>query len=109
MNKDNHPPFDLEPETAAPEAAAQTRAAKPAPAVNRSGRPTRRASRITAFQILYGLRFAEILLAAGVVATTRKTRGDDIDAACGQLAGQVLDKTKRTARRVIDLREVRAR
>ena len=60
MNKDNHPPFDLEPETAAPEAAAQTRAAKPAPAVNRSGRPTRRASRITAFQILYGLRFAEI-------------------------------------------------
>ncbi|WP_291994024.1 23S rRNA (adenine(2503)-C(2))-methyltransferase RlmN [Candidatus Accumulibacter sp. ACC003] len=44
-------------------------------------------------------RFAEILLAAGVVTTTRKTRGDDIDAACGQLAGQVLDRTQRTSRR----------
>ncbi|MFZ4535998.1 23S rRNA (adenine(2503)-C(2))-methyltransferase RlmN [Propionivibrio sp.] len=52
-------------------------------------------------------RFAEILLEAGVVTTTRKTRGDDIDAACGQLAGQVLDKTRRTARRKIDLHEVR--
>ena len=52
-------------------------------------------------------RFAEILMNAGVVTTTRKTRGDDIDAACGQLAGQVLDKTRRTARRVIDLHEVR--
>jgi 23S rRNA (adenine2503-C2)-methyltransferase len=35
---------------------------------------------------------------AGVVTTTRKTRGDDIDAACGQLAGQVRDKTRRSAR-----------
>lgn len=52
-------------------------------------------------------RFAEILIEAGVVTTTRKTRGDDIDAACGQLAGQVLDKTRRTERRIIDLREVR--
>ncbi|TRZ65222.1 MAG: 23S rRNA (adenine(2503)-C(2))-methyltransferase RlmN, partial [Rhodocyclaceae bacterium] len=43
-------------------------------------------------------RFAEILMAAGVVTTTRRTRGDDIDAACGQLAGQVLDRTSRTAR-----------
>jgi len=33
-----------------------------------------------------------------LVATVRKTRGDDIDAACGQLAGQVQDKTKRTMR-----------
>ncbi len=40
--------------------------------------------------------FREILTAAGLVATTRKTRGDDIDAACGQLAGQVQDKTRRT-------------
>lgn len=54
-------------------------------------------------------RFAEILMDAGVVTTTRKTRGDDIDAACGQLAGQVLDKTRRTARQVIELREVRSR
>ena len=54
-------------------------------------------------------RFAEILLEAGIVTTTRKTRGDDIDAACGQLAGQVLDKTRRTVRRTIDLHEVRTR
>jgi 23S rRNA (adenine2503-C2)-methyltransferase len=46
-------------------------------------------------------RFAELLLEAGVVATTRKTRGDDIDAACGQLAGQVLDRTQRTGRRTL--------
>lgn len=40
-------------------------------------------------------RFQEILMAADVVATIRKTRGDDIDAACGQLAGRVLDKSRR--------------
>jgi 23S rRNA (adenine2503-C2)-methyltransferase len=40
-------------------------------------------------------RFQEILLDAGVVATVRKTRGDGIDAACGQLAGQVDDKSRR--------------
>ena len=44
-------------------------------------------------------RFADILMQAGIVTTTRKTRGDDIDAACGQLAGQVKDKTRRTAGR----------
>ena len=43
-------------------------------------------------------RFAEILIDAGIVTTTRKTRGDDVDAACGQLAGQVTDKTRRTTR-----------
>lgn len=37
--------------------------------------------------------FAKVLLDAGVVTTVRKTRGDDIDAACGQLAGEVLDRT----------------
>jgi 23S rRNA (adenine2503-C2)-methyltransferase len=47
-------------------------------------------------------RFAEILLSAGLVVTTRKTRGDDIDAACGQLAGKVEDKTRRT-RRVVEI------
>mgnify|MGYP000848221223 CR=1 FL=1 len=52
-------------------------------------------------------RFADILMAAGIVTTTRKTRGDDIDAACGQLAGQVKDKTRRTAARVIPLMEAR--
>lgn len=45
-------------------------------------------------------RFAGILSDSGIVTTTRKTRGDDVDAACGQLAGQVKDKTKRTMRLV---------
>ncbi len=47
-------------------------------------------------------RFGEMLLAAGLVVTTRRTRGDDIDAACGQLAGRVEDKTRRT-RRVVEI------
>ena len=42
--------------------------------------------------------FAEKLTAAGIVTTVRKTRGDDIDAACGQLAGDVLDRTNAAAR-----------
>jgi 23S rRNA (adenine2503-C2)-methyltransferase len=50
-------------------------------------------------------RFADILMQAGIVTTTRKTRGDDIDAACGQLAGQVLDKTRRSAGKTIFLKE----
>jgi 23S rRNA (adenine2503-C2)-methyltransferase len=44
--------------------------------------------------------FRDILMQAGYVVTIRKTRGDDIDAACGQLAGIVLDKTKRNAIRI---------
>ena len=44
--------------------------------------------------------FRDILMQAGYVVTVRKTRGEDIDAACGQLAGKVLDKTKRTSRRI---------
>lgn len=43
-------------------------------------------------------RFRNILVKAGLITTTRKTRGEDIDAACGQLAGKVQDKTKRTTR-----------
>ena len=39
------------------------------------------------------LAFAKILMDAGIVTTVRKTRGDDIDAACGQLAGDVQDRT----------------
>ncbi len=46
-------------------------------------------------------RFAEILNRAGIVATVRKTRGDDIDAACGQLAGQIEDRTRRSLRNTI--------
>ena len=44
-------------------------------------------------------RFREVLQEAAYVVTTRKTRGDDIDAACGQLAGKVQDKTKRAQRK----------
>ncbi len=42
--------------------------------------------------------FAKALSDAGVVTTVRKTRGDDIDAACGQLAGDVKDRTKAAQR-----------
>jgi len=44
-------------------------------------------------------RFRQTLMKSGIIATTRKTRGDDIDAACGQLAGKVVDKTKRRLRK----------
>jgi len=53
-------------------------------------------------------RFAGTLIDAGVVTTTRKTRGDDIDAACGQLAGQVLDRTRRSGKRFVEMKEVRS-
>ncbi|TXT23265.1 MAG: 23S rRNA (adenine2503-C2)-methyltransferase [Gallionellaceae bacterium] len=49
-------------------------------------------------------RFRDILMEADIVVTTRRTRGGDIAAACGQLAGQVQDKSRRTLR----LQEVRA-
>jgi len=42
--------------------------------------------------------FRDILTKAGYIVTLRKTRGEDIDAACGQLAGKVLDKTTRSAK-----------
>ena len=42
--------------------------------------------------------FAKLLQDAGIVTTVRKTRGDDIDAACGQLAGEVQDRTRVQAR-----------
>jgi len=42
--------------------------------------------------------FADVLLKAGIVTTVRKTRGDDIDAACGQLAGEVQDRTRASER-----------
>ncbi len=48
--------------------------------------------------------FAKVLQDAGIVTTVRKTRGDDIDAACGQLAGEVQDRTnarERLARRLV--------
>lgn len=44
------------------------------------------------------LRFRDILMKAGLNTTIRRTRGDDIDAACGQLVGQVKDRTRRQER-----------
>lgn len=55
--------------------------------------------------------FAKALSDAGIVTTVRKTRGDDIDAACGQLAGDVKDRTRAAERmakqRTIPLQPVR--
>lgn len=47
-------------------------------------------------------RFQKILVDAGYTTTVRTTRGEDIDAACGQLAGQVQDRTKRSQRYKVD-------
>nr|WP_243405824.1 bifunctional tRNA (adenosine(37)-C2)-methyltransferase TrmG/ribosomal RNA large subunit methyltransferase RlmN [Pasteurella langaaensis] len=44
-------------------------------------------------------RFQKTLMEYGFTVIVRKTRGDDIDAACGQLAGEVIDRTKRTAQK----------
>ncbi len=49
--------------------------------------------------------FASVLIQAGFVTTIRKTRGDDIDAACGQLAGDVMDRTG-VAQRIAQQRAV---
>lgn len=43
-------------------------------------------------------RFRDIIMEAGIMTVTRKTRGDDIDAACGQLVGKVMDRTRRSER-----------
>ncbi len=51
-------------------------------------------------------RFAEVLQRAGLTVTTRKTRGDGIDAACGQLAGDVTDRTRRS--KTVPITELRA-
>ncbi|MCG7534414.1 bifunctional tRNA (adenosine(37)-C2)-methyltransferase TrmG/ribosomal RNA large subunit methyltransferase RlmN [Pseudoalteromonas sp. OOF1S-7] len=44
-------------------------------------------------------RFSKVLQAAGLTCIVRRTRGDDIDAACGQLVGDVVDRTKRMAKK----------
>lgn len=43
-------------------------------------------------------KFRDVLKQRGVTVTIRKTRGDDIEAACGQLAGEVMDRTRRSAK-----------
>lgn len=50
--------------------------------------------------------FRDILMAAGLMTITRKTRGDDIDAACGQLAGRVQDRTRRKQRTIREIRPI---
>jgi len=54
-------------------------------------------------------RFAQLIADAGIITTVRRTRGDDIDAACGQLAGEVQDRTRlqERSRRVLKLVEHR--
>ncbi|MGL5768667.1 MAG: bifunctional tRNA (adenosine(37)-C2)-methyltransferase TrmG/ribosomal RNA large subunit methyltransferase RlmN, partial [Plesiomonas shigelloides] len=44
-------------------------------------------------------RFSKTLMEYGITVIVRKTRGDDIDAACGQLAGEVVDRTKRVLKK----------
>lgn len=53
-------------------------------------------------------KFQDILMEAGYITTVRTTRGDDIDAACGQLAGQVNDITRRSERYRAQFDEVQA-
>ena len=52
-------------------------------------------------------RFQTILIEAGFTTTIRTTRGEDIDAACGQLAGQVNDRTRRSERYLGQVEAVR--
>ena len=51
-------------------------------------------------------RFAQVLQRGGLTVTTRKTRGEGIDAACGQLAGEVADRTRRS--KTVPIAELRA-
>jgi len=51
-------------------------------------------------------RFQEIVMQGGLIATVRKTRGEDIDAACGQLVGKVKDRTKRSERIRMKMAEI---
>ena len=48
-------------------------------------------------------KFREVLMKAGIITITRKTRGENIDAACGQLAGKVMDRSKRKLHRIADI------
>jgi len=51
-------------------------------------------------------QFRDALKSSGIITTIRKTRGEKIDAACGQLAGEVQDKTQRKARNLIHKRAI---
>ena len=60
----------------------------------RSGDVLRQAIKGGAWGFVSKTEDPQVLLDAGIVTTIRKTRGDDIDAACGQLAGEVKDRTR---------------
>jgi 23S rRNA (adenine2503-C2)-methyltransferase len=49
--------------------------------------------------------FKQIMLNAGILTTVRRTRGDDVDAACGQLVGQVMDRTRRSQKYISVVQE----
>ena len=51
-------------------------------------------------------RFRDVLIQGGITTVTRRTRGDDIDAACGQLVGKVQDRTRRSARFIVADRQI---
>ena len=51
-------------------------------------------------------RFREYVVKKGIVTVTRKTRGDDIDAACGQLVGKVKDKSRRSLKYQVSLQNI---
>ncbi len=53
-------------------------------------------------------RFRDVLMQGGIITVTRKTRGDDIDAACGQLVGKVNDKTRRSSQHLAAKEELLA-
>ncbi|MEE4462873.1 hypothetical protein V2S84_12325, partial [Azotobacter chroococcum] len=50
--------------------------------------------------VVFRVDFQDLLHQAGHNVTVRTTRGDDIDAACGQLVGQVMDRTRRSERHI---------
>ncbi len=54
-------------------------------------------------------RFAKVLMEYGYTVIVRKTRGEDIDAACGQLVGDVIDRTKRTLKKRVQEQEISVR
>ena len=82
---------------------ARARARARSPATCRASSTSSRSTRSPAREFRTSPReriraFQQVLQDAGITTTMRKTRGDDIDAACGQLAGQVQDRIKRRAR-----------
>lgn len=51
-------------------------------------------------------RFRDYVLSRGIITVTRKTRGDDIDAACGQLVGRVKDKSRRSLKHQVSVQSI---